>query len=371
MFVSYVLAVRGAGELSPRVVLMTIAALQRARAARAAAALHRHLQLPVLRADAARSTAATPTCTGRTDSRSIRCIRTSAPSGSTHRPPTARCSRRSAIRSRRSASPRALSPTRRSPRSRAWRSSRSVWNAARLRGLDPVKAAALVGLNPLIVVYGVGGGHNDLLMLAVLMAGVLRAAAAARARQRRVPGRRRGDQADRRRCCSRSRSPGPPDRRARRRPAPRRPDRRRASPPRSSRRSASRCSAPGRCICSRTLQKSQTKGDWHSIPGLHGDRGSGSGTSATSPGSASTAILVAVRGVAAAPRVAGRARLDRRRRLGDARDAGDGQLAAALVRRLAAAAGRAQRRPPPRGRGGGDDRGGPGDASDRLPPARL
>jgi hypothetical protein len=42
-----------------------------------------------------------------------------------------------------------------------------VWNGARLRGVDPVKAAALVGLNPLIVVYGVGGGHNDLLMLAM------------------------------------------------------------------------------------------------------------------------------------------------------------------------------------------------------------
>jgi alpha-1,6-mannosyltransferase len=48
-----------------------------------------------------------------------------------------------------------------------------VWNAARLRGIDPVKAAALVGLNPLILVYGVGGGHNDLLMLALLMAGVV------------------------------------------------------------------------------------------------------------------------------------------------------------------------------------------------------
>src|SRR5436309_1803922 len=47
-----------------------------------------------------------------------------------------------------------------------------VWNAARLRGVDPVKAVALVGLNPLIVVYGVGGGHNDLLMLAIVMAGV-------------------------------------------------------------------------------------------------------------------------------------------------------------------------------------------------------
>ncbi len=47
-----------------------------------------------------------------------------------------------------------------------------VWNAARLRGLDPVRAAALVGLNPLLVVYGVGGGHNDLLMLALLVAGI-------------------------------------------------------------------------------------------------------------------------------------------------------------------------------------------------------
>jgi alpha-1,6-mannosyltransferase len=47
-----------------------------------------------------------------------------------------------------------------------------TWATARLRGLDPVKAVALVGLNPLLVVYGVGGGHNDLLMLAVLMGGV-------------------------------------------------------------------------------------------------------------------------------------------------------------------------------------------------------
>jgi alpha-1,6-mannosyltransferase len=48
-----------------------------------------------------------------------------------------------------------------------------VWNGARLRGVDQVRAAALVGLNPLIVVYGVGGGHNDLLMLALLLAGVV------------------------------------------------------------------------------------------------------------------------------------------------------------------------------------------------------
>ena len=47
-----------------------------------------------------------------------------------------------------------------------------IWRAARLRGLDSVKAAALVGLNPVIVLYGVGGGHNDLLMLAILVAGL-------------------------------------------------------------------------------------------------------------------------------------------------------------------------------------------------------
>ena len=48
-----------------------------------------------------------------------------------------------------------------------------VWNGARLRGIDPVRAVALVGLNPLIVVYGVGGGHNDLLMLVLLLAGIV------------------------------------------------------------------------------------------------------------------------------------------------------------------------------------------------------
>jgi alpha-1,6-mannosyltransferase len=45
-----------------------------------------------------------------------------------------------------------------------------VWRAASLRGLSPVRAAVLVGLNPIIVLYGVGGGHNDLMMLAILAA---------------------------------------------------------------------------------------------------------------------------------------------------------------------------------------------------------
>lgn len=47
-----------------------------------------------------------------------------------------------------------------------------VWSAARLRAMNQVRAVALVGLNPLTVVFGVGGGHNDLLMLVALMAGV-------------------------------------------------------------------------------------------------------------------------------------------------------------------------------------------------------
>lgn len=40
-----------------------------------------------------------------------------------------------------------------------------IWHASRLRGLDPRRGVALFGLNPLVVLYGVGGGHNDLLML--------------------------------------------------------------------------------------------------------------------------------------------------------------------------------------------------------------
>ena len=40
--------------------------------------------------------------------------------------------------------------------------------AARRLGRDPPRAALLVGLNPVLVVYAVGGDHNDLLMLAAL-----------------------------------------------------------------------------------------------------------------------------------------------------------------------------------------------------------
>jgi hypothetical protein len=60
----------------------------------------------------------------------------------------------------------------------------AVWQAAKLRGVDPVRAALLVGLNPLLVIYGVGGGHNDLLMLLFTTVGV----AALLARRERASG---------------------------------------------------------------------------------------------------------------------------------------------------------------------------------------
>ncbi len=47
-----------------------------------------------------------------------------------------------------------------------------LWHAARLRGLNQIRAVAVFGLNPLVIVYGVGGGHNDLMMLAFTTLGL-------------------------------------------------------------------------------------------------------------------------------------------------------------------------------------------------------
>lgn len=47
-----------------------------------------------------------------------------------------------------------------------------LWRAAKLRGVSPARGVALVGLNPMVTLYGVGGGHNDLLMLMLMTAGV-------------------------------------------------------------------------------------------------------------------------------------------------------------------------------------------------------
>jgi alpha-1,6-mannosyltransferase len=47
-----------------------------------------------------------------------------------------------------------------------------TWRCARVRGLDPVWAILVVGASPLYVVYGVGGAHNDMIMLFLMMAAV-------------------------------------------------------------------------------------------------------------------------------------------------------------------------------------------------------
>jgi len=47
-----------------------------------------------------------------------------------------------------------------------------TWHVARRRGHDRVFALLAVGANPLYVIYGLGGAHNDLIMLALMMAAV-------------------------------------------------------------------------------------------------------------------------------------------------------------------------------------------------------
>ncbi|HTZ86791.1 MAG TPA: hypothetical protein VMB05_08995 [Solirubrobacteraceae bacterium] len=46
-----------------------------------------------------------------------------------------------------------------------------VWKCARMLGRDPVKAVLLVGLNPVVLVWGLGGDHNDFLMVFLIVLG--------------------------------------------------------------------------------------------------------------------------------------------------------------------------------------------------------
>ncbi|MCA1682638.1 MAG: polyprenol phosphomannose-dependent alpha 1,6 mannosyltransferase MptB [Actinobacteria bacterium] len=57
-----------------------------------------------------------------------------------------------------------------------------LWRCARLRDQDKLRAALLFGLNPLVVIYAVGGGHNDLLMIALMLGCVALALAPGRER---------------------------------------------------------------------------------------------------------------------------------------------------------------------------------------------
>jgi hypothetical protein len=47
-----------------------------------------------------------------------------------------------------------------------------IWRCARERGFDPAIATLAVGVNPIYVIYGLGGAHNDLIMMLVMMAAV-------------------------------------------------------------------------------------------------------------------------------------------------------------------------------------------------------
>ena len=47
-----------------------------------------------------------------------------------------------------------------------------TWRCARLRGRDPVAATLIVAANPLYVIYALGGAHNDLLMMLMMMGAV-------------------------------------------------------------------------------------------------------------------------------------------------------------------------------------------------------
>jgi hypothetical protein len=48
-----------------------------------------------------------------------------------------------------------------------------VWRIAQRRALDPLRAVLFVGLNPLLLAYGVGGAHNDFMLLALVLGAVL------------------------------------------------------------------------------------------------------------------------------------------------------------------------------------------------------
>jgi hypothetical protein len=46
---------------------------------------------------------------------------------------------------------------------------RLIWKCAQLLGRDPVAAVALVGLNPIVLVWGLGADHNDFLMMLLIV----------------------------------------------------------------------------------------------------------------------------------------------------------------------------------------------------------
>jgi hypothetical protein len=68
-----------------------------------------------------------------------------------------------------------------------------VWRCAELLGRDPLRAAVFVGLNPIVLIWGLGGDHNDFLMVffVVLAVYLLLNAQSARVGVREAPARAR------------------------------------------------------------------------------------------------------------------------------------------------------------------------------------
>ena len=120
-----------------------------------------------------------------------------------------------------------------------------VYRCAQLLGRNPVAAAVIVGINPIVLVWGMGGDHNDFLMLFFL---VLAFWLLLRANAMRVGKRARPAAAARRGALARAAprpGPGSTACRGRSSTASRRPGWRSAPASRSSPRSRSR--RPRRC----------------------------------------------------------------------------------------------------------------------------
>jgi len=62
-----------------------------------------------------------------------------------------------------------------------------TWRCARMRGFDPAVALVVVGANPLYVLYGLGGAHNDLIMTFFMMAAVALVLSEERPTRHRTP----------------------------------------------------------------------------------------------------------------------------------------------------------------------------------------
>ena len=68
-----------------------------------------------------------------------------------------------------------------------------VYRIAGLLGRNQLAAAAIVGLNPLVLVWGLGGDHNDFIMVFLLTLAFYLLLTAQGAPARRVVGRATGD----------------------------------------------------------------------------------------------------------------------------------------------------------------------------------